>query len=67
MSMGPIVKETVEIFGAKRCLFGSNFPIEKLWTHYNMLYLTFRNAIGHLDESDQRTILYDAAARLYRI
>ena len=65
--MEPIVKETVEIFGAKRCLFGSNFPIEKLWTNYRKLYLTFRKAIGHLNESDQRAILHDTAARLYRI
>jgi predicted TIM-barrel fold metal-dependent hydrolase len=65
--MEPMVKDTVEIFGAKRCLFGSNFPIEKLWTDYPTLYLTFRKAIDHLDESDQRSILYNTAARLYRI
>ena len=29
-----VVRETVSIFGADRCLFGSNFPIEKLWTRY---------------------------------
>ncbi len=65
--VGPVVRETVDIFGAKRCLFGSNFPIEKLWTDYLTLYRTFRNAIDHLDESDQRAILHDTAARLYRI
>ena len=65
--MEPMVKDTVEIFGAKRCLFGSNFPIEKLWTDYPTLYRTFRKAIDHLDESDQRAILYNTAARLYRI
>ena len=65
--MGPIIRETVEIFGAKRCLFGSNFPIEKLWTDYRTLYRTFRNAIDHLDDGDQRAILHDTAARLYRI
>jgi predicted TIM-barrel fold metal-dependent hydrolase len=65
--MEPIVKATVEIFGAKRCLFGSNFPIEKLWTDYPALYRTFREAIDYLDDSDQRAILYDTAARLYRI
>ena len=32
-----IVAETVAIFGADRCLFGSNFPIEKLWTSYRDL------------------------------
>jgi predicted TIM-barrel fold metal-dependent hydrolase len=65
--MGPIVKETVEIFGAKRCLFGSNFPIEKLWTDYSTLYRTFRNAIAHLGESEQVAILHNTAARLYRV
>ena len=29
-----VVRETVGVFGAGRCLFGSNFPIEKLWTSY---------------------------------
>ena len=27
-----VALQTVELFGAQRCLFGSNFPIEKLWT-----------------------------------
>jgi predicted TIM-barrel fold metal-dependent hydrolase len=65
--MGPIIKETVDIFGADRCVYGSNFPIEKLWTDYRTLYRTFREAIDHLGEGDQRAILHDTAARLYRI
>ena len=65
--MGPIIKETVQIFGVDRCLYGSNFPIEKLWTDYGMLYRTFRAAIDHLKEKDQHAILYDTASRLYRI
>jgi predicted TIM-barrel fold metal-dependent hydrolase len=65
--MRPIITETVAIFGANRCVYGSNFPIEKLWTDYRTLYRTFRAAIDHLGESDQRAILHDTAARLYRI
>jgi predicted TIM-barrel fold metal-dependent hydrolase len=65
--MGPIIQETVDIFGADRCLYGSNFPIEKLWTDYRTLYRTFRAAIDHLGEREQRVILHDTAARLYRI
>lgn len=65
--MGPIVAETVGLFGADRCLFGSNFPIEKLWTDYQALYRAFRTSIGHLTDGEQRSILYDTAARLYRI
>ena len=62
-----IVTETVDMFGAKRCLFGSNFPIEKLWTDYKTLYENFRKAIAGLAESEQVAILHDTAARLYRI
>ena len=32
-----IAGETLALFGAERCLFGSNFPIEKLWTTYAAL------------------------------
>jgi len=65
--MAPIIEETVAMFGADRCFYGSNFPIEKLWTDYTALYRTFRNAIAHLAESEQVAILHDTAARLYRI
>ena len=36
--------DTVAIFGAERCLFGSNFPIEKLWTSYRELVDAYRAA-----------------------
>jgi predicted TIM-barrel fold metal-dependent hydrolase len=65
--MGPIVRESVAMFGADRCFYGSNFPIEKLWTDYDTLYRTFRSTIAHLDESEQAAILHDTAARLYRL
>jgi predicted TIM-barrel fold metal-dependent hydrolase len=62
-----IVKETVSMFGADRCMYGSNFPVEKLWTDYESLYATFRKAIAHLPHSEQKAILHDTAARIYRI
>ena len=54
--MEPIIKATVQIFGADRCLYGSNFPIEKLWTDYATLYRTFRHSLKHLSESEQGAI-----------
>jgi predicted TIM-barrel fold metal-dependent hydrolase len=65
--VAPIVKETIAIFGADRCVYGSNFPIEKLWTDYKSLYQTFRAAIEHRSEIEQVSILYSNAARLYRL
>jgi predicted TIM-barrel fold metal-dependent hydrolase len=66
-TVAPVIAETVAIFGADRCLYGSNFPIEKLWTDYATLYRTFRKAIEPLTEKEQVSILHDTAARLYKL
>ena len=62
-----IAKETLELFGSGRCLFGSNFPIEKLWTDYATLLGSYRSAIKSLPAGDQRAVLHDTAANVYRI
>jgi predicted TIM-barrel fold metal-dependent hydrolase len=60
-----IARETLAIFGAERCLFGSNFPIEKLWTDYASLIGAYRAAISDPDAA--RAVFHDTAARVYRI
>jgi predicted TIM-barrel fold metal-dependent hydrolase len=62
-----IVSETVRIFGADRCLFGSNFPIEKLWTLYGDLVAAYRAVFATLTEPERRAIEGGTAARIYRL
>ena len=62
-----VVRETVKIFGTARCLFGSNFPIEKLWTSYGALVDAYRDAVRSLAPRDQRAILHDTAIKVYRL
>ena len=62
-----IVKETIGIFGPQRCLFGSNFPVEKLWTGYSDLIAAYRNAIEPLGNDVARAAFHDTAARIYRL
>jgi len=62
-----IVRETVALFGAERCLFGSNFPIEKLWTGYADLVAAYRAAVAPLGEAARRQIFEDTATRVYRL
>jgi predicted TIM-barrel fold metal-dependent hydrolase len=57
----------VAIFGANRCLFGSNFPIEKLWTSYRELVDAHRAAIAHLSADQRDAVLSKTAARVYRL
>ena len=62
-----ILRETVAIFGAERCLFGSNFPVEKLWTSYDALLGAFIEAAAPLDEDARAAIFEKTAARVYRL
>lgn len=61
------VGETVELFGAERCLWGSNFPIEKLWTSYGSLVDAFRTAVVDLDEETREAVFRTTAERVYRL
>ena len=62
-----MVGQTVAMFGAERCLFGSNFPIEKLWTDYGALIGAFTDAAADLPESGRRAVFEGTAQRVYRI
>ncbi len=59
-----IVTETLALFGAERCLFGSNFPIEKLWTNYGDLVGAHRAAVP---ESARNDVFNETARRVYRL
>jgi predicted TIM-barrel fold metal-dependent hydrolase len=62
-----VTRETVALFGAERTMFGSNFPIEKLWTTYPELIAAHRAAAAQLPAADQRKLLHDTAMRVYRL
>jgi predicted TIM-barrel fold metal-dependent hydrolase len=62
-----VTRATVAMFGAERCLFGSNFPIEKLWTSYAELIAAHRAAAAQLPAADQVNLLHDTATRVYRL
>jgi predicted TIM-barrel fold metal-dependent hydrolase len=62
-----LIGETVGLFGAQRCLWGSNFPIEKLWTGYDALLEAHRRGAGGLSAAEQHAIFFDTARRVYRL
>jgi predicted TIM-barrel fold metal-dependent hydrolase len=62
-----LTEETVALFGADRCLWGSNFPIEKLWTDYATLLAAHRDAAAGLSAAQQSAIFNDTACRVYRL
>ena len=69
-----LIRDTVGAFGPQRCLWGSNFPIEKLWTNYASLIGAHRRGVTELGpgfgggaEAAARAIFYDTASWVYRL
>ena len=65
--IGGILRDTVGMFGADRCLFGSNFPIEKLWTSYGALLDAFLDVASDLPDDARAAVFEATAMRVYRL
>lgn len=62
-----VVDVSLDLFGADRCLYGSNFPIEKLWTGYGALIDAMKKALAGRTGEERRAVFHDVAARVYRL
>jgi predicted TIM-barrel fold metal-dependent hydrolase len=62
-----MIEACAAIFGAERCLYGSNFPIEKIWCRYDDLFDAFRAGAESLGQKACDAIFNDTAARIYRL
>ena len=60
-----VAEETLGWFGADRAMFGTNFPVEKLWTTMPPLVDAWRAAVADLPRADQHAIFAGTARRVY--
>jgi len=66
-SLRPFVLEPIEWFGPARCMFGSNFPVDRLMSSYARLWGAFRTITSGFSESERRQLFGATAERVYRI
>ena len=62
-----LVRETLEIFGPARCLFGSSFPSDRLMIDYDTPWQVSREAISEFSPDEQHALLCGNAERVDRI
>ena len=62
-----ITGECLKLFSADRCLYGSNYPIEKIWTGYQSIVNAFLNAISGLSKAEQISVMRNNAMRIYKM
>ncbi len=62
-----VICDAVAVFGADRCMFASNYPVDSLCASFDAIYSGFKQAVAHLPASDQRKLIHDNAVRFYRL
>ena len=62
-----VIRDTIQIFGIERTIYGSNFPLEKLHASYADFFGVYRKVLSEYTEAEQRKVLYDNAMKFYRL
>ena len=60
-------RHTIEQFGPKRCMFESNFPVDKLSCSYTVLWNQFKKLTKGFSADERAAMFHDTAMRVYRL
>jgi predicted TIM-barrel fold metal-dependent hydrolase len=66
-SLRDVTRHCIDCFGVDRTLFGSDFPVGRLWTDFDAILDGFKASVEDLSEGEQRALFYENANRLYRL
>ena len=58
---------TIECFGADRCMFESNFPVDRLSLSYHVLWNGLKKIAAEYSEEEQTAMFSATASRVYKI
>lgn len=63
----PYFETSVELFGADRCMFESNFPVDKAMYSYPVLWNAFKRLAAGASAAEKASLFRNTAARVYRM
>ena len=64
---GPIVRDTIAIFGVERCMFASNFPVDGLCADFDTIFSGFKTIVADLSQAEQTSLFCANALKFYRL
>lgn len=64
---GPFIRGCIETFGVQRCLFESNFPVDKESCSYVVLWNAFKRIVADASADEKAALFAGTARRVYRI
>ncbi len=66
-SIRPFVLGTIDAFGSERTMFGSNFPVDRLYSSFSSLYRAFETIVADFTPIEQDRLFRANAERWYRL
>lgn len=63
----PIIEACIDVFGPERCMFGSNFPVDKLHKTYDEIWQSYEQVASQYSEEEQRRLFCATAESFYRL
>jgi predicted TIM-barrel fold metal-dependent hydrolase len=66
-SLREVALHCIERFGVDRSMFGSDFPVGRLWTSYDAIFDGFKAIVRDFSEAEQSALFHDNARRVYRM
>lgn len=66
-SIRPFIMDTIEIFGTKRCMLASNFPVDSLFSDYKTLWQSYDDITKNFTQTERNEIFCLNAENIYRI
>ena len=61
------IQFAIEAFGADRCMFESNFPVDKRGAGYVVLWNAFKRIAAGCSDDEKKDLFHNSAARAYRV
>ena len=65
--LGPLMEHCIQQFGPDRCMFESNFPVDKISYSYNVIYNAFKRLSKGYSPTERAAMFHDTAAGVYNI
>jgi len=62
-----VVLAVIELFGTRRAMFASNYPVDSLRDSFNSIYTGFDQATRGFSPAERRGLFHDNAVRIYRM
>ncbi|HEX7070751.1 MAG TPA: amidohydrolase family protein [Rhodothermales bacterium] len=65
-AMGDYILYAIDAFGPERCMFESNFPVDKVSCSYAVLWNAFKKLSRRFSNQERASLFCETAARVYR-